>query len=85
MAISFNKVVSHPAFRHTLIVLGLIALFVGGQKKIVNDAETIAEKWFEKIMVEDPNNTPVIPSSFEASDSEKERLLEQVRIIRGRA
>lgn len=85
MTISFSDIVSHPALRHILIALGFIALVILGQKASVRQVESKADEWVDKIKIEDPGNTLEIPSGFSASDSEKGRLLHQVKMIRGRA
>lgn len=85
MTIFFINIVSHPAVHHASIVLGLIALAMIGQKTSVSKVETIADRWVEKIKPEDPDNPPGIPSGFNASESERARLLDQIKTIRGRA
>jgi hypothetical protein len=85
MSIFSKNIFIHPAFRHALIILGLITLAIIVKNNAVNLAETKADEWVEKIRIEDPSKPPTIPSDFKASDSEKNRLLEQVRTIRGRA
>jgi hypothetical protein len=81
----FSDFVSRPAIWHTLIALGFIVITRLGQKASVKQAESMADEWIEKIKVEDPDKTPAIPPEFTASELEKERLLQQVRMIRGRA
>jgi len=75
----------HWATEHVLIVLGFIFILIIGQRRSVSQVESMADQWVEEIMVEDPNSKPTIPPSFTASESEKERLLEQIRTIRARA
>jgi hypothetical protein len=85
MSISLSNIVSHPALRHISIVLGLIALAIVGQKVSVRQVESKADEWVDKIKIDDPGSTFDIPAGFNASDSEKRRLLQQVKMIRGRA
>jgi hypothetical protein len=77
--------VSQPALWRSLIVLGLIALTIIIQKLSIKLAESKAEEWFKEIKGEAPSDPPALPSDFNASDSEKNRLLEQIRTIRGRS
>jgi hypothetical protein len=85
MSSFFRNIFSYPAFWHILIVLGLITIVNFGQKASVRQVESKADEWVDKIKIEDPGDTLAIPSGFNASDSEKGRLLQQVRMIRGRA
>ena len=81
----FINIICNDAVHHGLIVLGLIILAVIGQIMSVRKVERMADNWVENIKTEDPAKTPAIPSGFNASESEKARLLEQVKTIRGRA
>jgi hypothetical protein len=85
MSLFSNKTFSHPAFSHALIVLGLLILTFIMKNDAIGLANKNADDWVKKIMVEDPSKPPAFPSDFKASDSEKTRLIEQVRTIRGRA
>ena len=63
----------------------MIILTMIGKSIVVDQANSIADEWVEKVEVEDPNQAPTIPSSFDATDAEAKRLLEQVKTIRNRA
>jgi hypothetical protein len=85
MSFFSNNNFIHTVFRHALISLGLVTLtFILGYNAITL-AEKKSDEWVENIMIKDPSKALIFPSDFKASDSEKNRLLEQVRTIRGRA
>lgn len=81
----FHNSVSNPAFRHTLIFIGLIVFALVVQRAEIKLADSKAEDWAKKIKIESTTKSSLFSPAFIATDAEKGRLAQQVETIRGRA